>query len=177
MDGARLFNAAVALNVPAPELTRYTDSVMFCLSKGLCAPVGSILAGSREFVARARKNRKLLGGGMRQCGILAAAGIIALEEMTCRLAQDHDNAAWLRQRLATIPGLHVKDQGIQINMVFFTLDHPARVVEALPAKLLERGIKINGVSAGEMRFVTSNDVTREDLAVVADCLEALLKEE
>lgn len=176
MDGARLFNAAVALNVPAPELTRYTDSVMFCLSKGLCAPVGSILAGSREFVARARKNRKLLGGGMRQCGILAAAGIIALEEMTCRLAQDHDNAAWLRQRLATIPGLHVKDQGIQINMVFFTLDHPARVVEALPAKLLERGIKINGVSAGELRFVTSNDVTREDLAVVADCLEALLKE-
>ena len=174
MDGARLFNAAVALGVPAAQVTRYTDSVMFCLSKGLCAPVGSILAGSREFINRARKNRKVLGGAMRQCGILAAAGILALTEMPAHLREDHENAAWLRQRLAKIPGVHVKEDGIQINMVFFTLDHPKELVESLPEKLLERGIKINGISAGEMRFVTNHDVTREDLAFVADCLEEIL---
>ncbi|MCI9509085.1 MAG: low-specificity L-threonine aldolase [Angelakisella sp.] len=175
MDGARLFNAAAALGVPATEITKYTDTVMFCLSKGLCAPVGSILAGSREFIDRARKNRKILGGGMRQCGILAAAGILALTEMPAHLAVDHENAAWLRQRLAKIPGVQVKEDGIQINMVFFTLDHPMEVIESLPEKFLERGVKINGISAGEMRFVTNHDVTREDLAYVADCLEEFLK--
>ena len=174
MDGARLFNAAVALDVPAAEVAKYTDSVMFCLSKGLCAPVGSMLAGSREFIARARKNRKILGGAMRQCGILAAAGILALTQMPEQLREDHENAAWLRQRIASIPGVHVKADGIQINMVFFTLDHPEELVRALPEKFLERGVKINGISAGEFRFVTNHDVTREDLAYVADCLEELL---
>lgn len=174
MDGARLFNAAVALDVPAAEVAKYTDSVMFCLSKGLCAPVGSMLAGSREFIARARKNRKILGGAMRQCGILAAAGILALTRMPEQLREDHENAAWLRQRIAGIPGVHVKADGIQINMVFFTLDHPEELVRALPEKFLERGVKINGISAGEFRFVTNHDVTREDLAYVADCLEELL---
>ncbi len=174
MDGARLFNAAGALGVDPAAITKYTDTVMFCLSKGLCAPVGSILAGSREFINRARKNRKVLGGAMRQCGILAAAGILALTEMPAHLREDHENAAWLRQRLAKIPGVHVKEDGIQINMVFFTLDHPKELVESLPEKLLERGIKINGISAGEMRFVTNHDVTREDLAFVADCLEEIL---
>lgn len=174
MDGARLFNAAVALDVPAAEVAKYTDSVMFCLSKGLCAPVGSMLAGSREFIARARKNRKILGGAMRQCGILAAAGILALTQMPEQLREDQENAAWLRQRIAGIPGVHVKADGIQINMVFFTLDHPEELVRALPEKFLERGVKINGISAGEFRFVTNHDVTREDLAYVADCLEELL---
>ncbi len=174
MDGARLFNAAVALGVPAAQVAKYTDSVMFCLSKGLCAPVGSMLAGSREFIARARKNRKILGGAMRQCGILAAAGILALTEMPGQLETDHQNAAWLRQRIAKIPGVQVKADGIQINMVFFTVQRPDQVIRALPEKLLERGIKINSVSAGEFRFVTNHDVTREDLAYVADCLEALL---
>ena len=175
MDGARLFNAAIALDVPATQITRYTDTVMFCLSKGLCAPVGSILAGSREFIGRARKNRKIMGGGMRQCGILAAAGIIALTDMTGKLATDHDNAAWLRERLAKIPGVHVKGDGIQINMVFFTIDCPREVADSLPEKFLAKGIKINGISAGEFRFVTNHDVTREDLVYVADCLEEFLK--
>ncbi len=174
MDGARLFNAAVALGVPAAQVAKYTDSVMFCLSKGLCAPVGSMLAGSREFITRARKNRKILGGAMRQCGILAAAGILALTEMPGQLETDHQNAAWLRQRIAKITDVQVKADGIQINMVFFTVQRPDQVIRALPEKLLERGIKINGVSAGEFRFVTNHDVTREDLAYVADCLEALL---
>ena len=155
-------------------MAKYTDSVMFCLSKGLCAPVGSMLAGSREFIARARKNRKILGGAMRQCGIRAAAGILALTEMPEQLETDHQNAAWLRQRIAKIPDVQVKADGIQINMVFFTVQRPDQVIRALPEKLLERGIKINGVSAGEFRFVTNHDVTREDLAYVADCLEALL---
>lgn len=175
MDGARLFNAAVALGVPATEITKYTDTVMFCLSKGLCAPVGSILAGSREFIDRARKNRKIMGGGMRQCGILAAAGLIALTDMTKELAVDHDNAAWLRERLAKIPSVHVKGDGIQINMVFFTIDCSKEKADSLPAKFLERGVKINGISAGEFRFVTNHDVTREDLVYVADCLEEFLK--
>lgn len=175
MDGARLFNAAVALNVPATEITKYTDTVMFCLSKGLCAPVGSMLAGSREFIGRARKNRKILGGGMRQCGILAAAGILALTDMTKELQTDHDNAAWLRERLAKIPGVHVKGDGIQINMVFFTIDCAKETAEALPEKLLKQGIKINGISAGEFRFVTNHDVTRDDLSYVADCLEEALR--
>ena len=174
MDGARLFNAAGALGVDPAAITKYTDTVMFCLSKGLCAPVGSILAGSREFINRARKNRKVLGGAMRQCGILAAAGILALTEMPGQLETDHQNAAWLRQRIAKIPGVQVKADGIQINMVFFTVQRPDQVIRALPEKLLERGIKINSVSAGEFRFVTNHDVTREDLAYVADCLEALL---
>ena len=175
MDGARLFNAAAALGCSAAEIAACTDSVMFCLSKGLCAPVGSILAGSWEFIQRARKNRKLLGGGMRQCGFLAAAGIVALEKMTGRLAEDHENAAWLRERLSRIPGVHVNTDGIQINMVFFTLDYPDALVASLPEHFLEKGIKINGVSAGEMRFVTNHDVTREDLAYAADCLEEFLK--
>lgn len=175
MDGARLFNAAVALGVPAAEITKYTDTVMFCLSKGLCAPVGSILAGSSEFIGRARKNRKILGGGMRQCGILAAAGILALTDMTRELAVDHDNAAWLRERLANIPGVHIKGDGIQINMVFFTIDCSREKADSLPGKLLEKGIKINGISAGEFRFVTNHDVTREDLRYVADCLEEALR--
>lgn len=175
MDGARLFNAAAALGCSAADIAACTDSVMFCLSKGLCAPVGSILAGTEEFIRRARKNRKILGGGMRQCGILAAAGIVALEKMTGRLAEDHENAAWLRERLAKIPGVQVKSDGIQINMVFFTLDYPDELVASLPGRFLERGVKINGVSGGEMRFVTNHDVTREDLAYAADCLEEFLK--
>ena len=95
--------------------------------------------------------------------------------MPAHLVTDHENAAWLRQRLAKIPGVHIKEDGIQINMVFFTLDHPMEVIEALPEKFLERGVKINGISAGELRFVTNHDVTREDLAYVADCLEEFLK--
>jgi len=98
LDGARLFNAAATLGVDASQITQYTDSVMFCLSKGLCAPVGSMLAGSRQFVDKARKNRKLLGGGMRQAGILAAAGLIALEKMTKRLPEDHENAKYMAKR-------------------------------------------------------------------------------
>ncbi|MCA9976048.1 MAG: threonine aldolase, partial [Anaerolineales bacterium] len=122
MDGARLFNAAVALGIPAAAITEYVDSVTFCLSKGLCAPVGSVLCGSAEFIRRARRTRKALGGGMRQAGVLAAAGLIALNEMTERLADDHRHAQQLAQGLAQIPGIIVAPDHIKTNIVYFQLE-------------------------------------------------------
>lgn len=119
MDGARLFNAAVALGVPASALAAEVDSVMFCLSKGLAAPVGSILAGSQAFITEARRTRKLLGGGMRQAGVLAAAGIVALQEMVERLAEDHGHARRLAEGLAEIPGLRVEPETVETNILFF----------------------------------------------------------
>ena len=176
MDGARLFNAALALGVEPREIAQYADSVMVCLSKGLCAPVGSVLAGTKEFIRRARKNRKLVGGGMRQAGFLAAAGIVALEKMTKRLGEDHENAAYLASLLEKIPGIQVDRSRMGINMVFFTLDYPEDLVKALPARMLEQGIKINGVEDGFMRFVTSNDVDRSDVERAAAALETILRE-
>lgn len=176
MDGARLFNAALALGVEPREIAQYADSVMICLSKGLCAPVGSILAGTREFVARARKNRKLVGGGMRQAGFLAAAGIVALEKMTKRLGEDHENAAYMASLLEKIPGISVDHSRMGINMVFFSLDYPDSLVKEIPARMLEKGIKVNGVEDGFMRFVTSNDVSREDVEQAVKALEAILRQ-
>ena len=118
MDGARVFNAAAALDVDVREITEHCDTLMFCLSKGLCAPIGSILAGSKEFIHRARKYRKLLGGGLRQSGFLAAAGIIALEGMRPRLSEDHWHARYLADQLDTIPGVSVLRNRLDINMVF-----------------------------------------------------------
>ncbi len=174
LDGARLFNAATALGCDVKEITQYCDSVMFCLSKGLCAPVGSIVAGSREFIDRARKNRKLLGGGLRQAGFLAAAGIVALEEMTGRLQEDHDNARYMAVELNKLDGIQVDMESVQISMVFFTIDRDAAFIEALPAKMLEKGIKISGIEDGMFRFVTNHDVSREDVDYVLACMKDLL---
>lgn len=121
MDGARIFNAATALNVDVADLAAAADSVTFCLSKGLCAPVGSVLVGSRDFIARAHRVRKQLGGGMRQAGILAAAGLIALDRMTLRLAEDHANARRLAEGLAVLPQIEIALDRVQTNMVFFAL--------------------------------------------------------
>lgn len=121
MDGARLFNAAVAQLIDATELTQYVDSVTFCLSKGLCAPVGSVLCGSAEFIKNARRIRKALGGGMRQAGILAAAGMIALNEMIERLEDDHAHARMLAEGLSRLPGIQVEPDMVRTNMVFFEL--------------------------------------------------------
>lgn len=122
MDGARLFNAATALNLPAADITRHVDSVTFCLSKGLCAPTGSVLCGTAEFIHQARRVRKSLGGGMRQAGILAAAGIISLNEIAERLDEDHARAQQLAQGLAQIPGIIVQPEMVKTNMVFFGLN-------------------------------------------------------
>jgi len=174
LDGARLFNAALALGVDAREITACCDSVMCCLSKGLCAPVGSILAGSREFIDRARKNRKMLGGGMRQVGFLAAAGILALTEMTKRLHEDHDNAKYLARQLSEIEGVSVDPASVEINMVFFRLDMPITQQKELPAFFEKQGILINGPDGGEMRFVTHYGVERSDIDKTIEVLKAAL---
>ena len=175
LDGARIFNAALALGVPVQQLTAHCDSVMCCLSKGLCAPVGSVLAGDAAFVKRARKHRKLLGGGMRQAGFLAAAGIIALRDMPSRLQEDHDNAKYMAQRLAEIPGVTVDMDTVDINLVFFRVDRPVPLLAELPARMREKGIKINGFEGTEGRFVTHYGVSREDVDTAVAALAELVR--
>jgi threonine aldolase len=171
IDGARIFNAAAYLNADVRELTKNCDSVMACVSKGLCAPVGSVIAGETAFIARARKNRKLLGGGMRQAGVIAAPAILALTEMTKRLDIDHQNAKHLAKRLSGIPGVTVDLDAVEINMVFFRIDLPENILDSLPGRLKKRGIIINGHEQGLLRFVTHNDVSRDDLDVAAEVLK------
>ena len=163
LDGARVFNAAAALGVDVKEITRYADSVSCCLSKGLCAPVGAIFAGRAKTVKRARKCRKLLGGGMRQAGILAAAGILALKEMPKRLSEDHANAKRLAELLSQIDGVSIDKDSVEINMVFFKLDRSAELKAALPEKMKQHGILINPEELGEFRLVTNNDVSAKDV--------------
>lgn len=162
LDGARVFNAATALGVDVKDLVRDVDSVMFCLSKGLCAPVGSILCGDAEFIAEARRNRKVVGGGMRQAGVLAAAGIVALEKMTHRLAEDHERARRLADGLAQIPGIGVAP--VTTNIIYFWLTEDARTSpEVLYEGLLERGIRVLGRENGRFRAVTHYWITDEDI--------------
>ena len=160
LDGARVFNAAAALEVKVAELTRGFDSVMFCLSKGLGSPVGSMLVGSREFIAEARSVRKALGGGMRQAGILAAAGLISLNEMTERLVEDHANARVLAEAVAEIEGVEIDLEAVQTNIVIFRLKHggAAEFVQELKAK----GVAASAIGLDAVRFVTHYDVSREE---------------
>jgi threonine aldolase len=173
-DGARAFNAAEVLGVDVRALTQHCDSVMCCASKGLCAPVGSVVAGSRAFIARARKIRKALGGGMRQAGFIAEAARIALTEMPARLREDHENARELGRMLSGLPGVKVLEERLKINMVYFTVTWPQAFCAALPGELSKRGIKILPLSDGEFRFVTNKDVTAADCAYVIDVLKELL---
>jgi threonine aldolase len=159
LDGARVFNAATALGVSVAELTKSFDSVMFCLSKGLCAPVGSLLLGSRAFIDKARIYRKALGGGMRQAGILAAAGLIALEEMPKRLSEDHANARMLAEGLAKIAGVKIDPTRVQTNIVIFDLEEP-RAMD-LVKYLADRNVLASAISSTQIRFVTHRDVSRE----------------
>ena len=175
LDGARIFNAAVSLGVDVQELTQNADSVSCCLSKGLCAPIGTVLAGSQAFIDRARKNRKLLGGGMRQAGVIAAPALIALTQMPARLKEDHDNAKYMAEKLAVIPGVSCDPSQVEINMAFFSIDKPAAVRDNLQAAMREKGIKISPEDQGKFRFVTNNDVSRQDIdqamAALAECLQ------
>ncbi|HBW38138.1 low specificity L-threonine aldolase [Desulfosporosinus sp. BICA1-9] len=178
LDGARVFNAAAALEVEVKDLTRYCESVMFCLSKGLCAPVGSILAGSKEFIGRARKYRKMLGGGLRQAGFLAAAGIVALEKMTARQEVDHRHAKLLAQGLSLIKGVTVELSRVQINMVFANIAQTGRSQSSIIEALLVRGIKANDGRQGDyIRFVTNYWVTENDIEYVLNTMKLLLSEE
>ena len=172
LDGARLFNAAVALGIEAKELTRHTDSVMFCLSKGLCAPVGSILAGNRKFIEKARRNRKIMGGGLRQAGILAAAGLIALKEMRYRLDADHQNAALLEKLLDEIPKIEIAHDRRDINFVFFKNKTDANLdTEAFVEYLKEKNILINPCgNDGYFRFATHYWITKDHIHFIADAV-------
>ncbi len=177
LDGARIFNAAVALGVDVREITRYVDSVTFCLSKGLSAPVGSLLCGPADFIAQARRARKVLGGGMRQAGVLAAAGIVALEQMVDRLAEDHRRARRLAEGIAALPGYTIDLDRVQTNIVYFDLaqgDHADRL--ALVARLKARGVLIGAYPDMGMRAVTHAWVDDEDIERALDALEEAIRE-
>jgi threonine aldolase len=155
IDGARVFNAAAALGVPAAKLAEHADSITFCLSKGLCAPVGSVLCGSRAFIGRARRVRKQLGGGMRQAGVLAAAGLVALERMTDRLGEDHQRARMLASGLLDVPGLMLDTPVPATNMVFVRLsDQVSGDAQQIIQQMAERGVRIGGVGERRFRLVT-----------------------
>jgi threonine aldolase len=162
MDGARVFNAAASLGRPVRELVAKVDTVMFCLSKALGAPVGSMVAGTAEAIARGRLYRKRLGGGMRQAGVLAAAGLVALEETPKRLAEDHANARFLAEELAKLPGVSIDPRKVVTNIVIFDVSGTGLTPADLSARLKERGVLLNGVNARQMRAVTHYDVSRTD---------------
>lgn len=174
VDGARIFNAAVAQGIDVKELTAPVDSVQFCLSKGLGAPVGSMVAGSREFIARARKWRKMLGGGMRQAGVLAAAGMIALEKMVDRLAEDHALARKIGQEIAEIPALSVDLARLQTNIVVVSVDPAWGTATELLGRLREHGILATDFGPQKVRCVTHEDVGAEDAQKLIQALKEIM---
>jgi threonine aldolase len=165
LDGARVFNAAVALGVDVRELVENVDSVQFCLSKGLSAPVGSVICGDKDFIYEARRNRKIVGGGMRQAGIIAAAGIVALEQMVDRLAEDHANARRLAEGLAEIPGLAIDLDRVPTNIVIFELTSERLTPAEFEAGLGERGLKLLTIGGCRLRAVTHYGIEAEDIEV------------
>jgi threonine aldolase len=175
MDGARIFNAAVGLNVDVKDFTRHVDNLMFCLSKGLSCPVGSIVVGSEEFIEKARKTRKILGGGMRQAGIIAAPGIVALETMIERLKEDHDNARLLGEKLSKIAGIRLNLRDVQSNIVTFDLDLSGLTDEGFLEKLRKDGVLALAQSKNRIRLVTHYGIRREQIektiAAVASIME------
>ncbi len=176
VDGARIFNAAIALGVEASELVAPVDSVSFCLSKGLAAPVGSLVCGTNEFIARTRRARKVLGGGMRQAGVLAAAGIVALTEMVDRLAQDHANARNLAQGLAEISGILIDPARMVTNLVFFATEHPKKTPADLVERLEAEGVKILQEGPNKYRAVTHYHITTDDIEFTLDRFKKVLSE-
>ena len=176
MDGARIFNAAVALGVPPALVARDADSVSFCLSKGLSAPVGSLVCGPAEFVRQARRQRKLLGGGMRQAGVLAAAGLVALETMVDRLADDHANARRLAEGLARLPGIVLDPERIQTNIVILDLAPGAATAAELAAALAARGVKVGVTEPRQVRAVTHYGIEGSDIDYGLEAARAVLGE-
>ena len=175
MDGARIFNASVALNTPVTELAKKCDSVQFCLSKGLGAPAGSILVGKKDLIDEARSWRKRLGGGMRQIGILAAAGLIALEESPKRLHIDHENARRLAEGLANIKGIEIDLEKVVTNIVIFDIAATGKTSAQICAALKDKGILAIGFG-NLIRMVTHCDVSREDVNATIDSLAGILAE-
>jgi threonine aldolase len=176
LDGARIFNAITAFQTTPSEMVGEADSITFCLSKGLCAPVGSVLVGDNEFIHKARWIRKALGGGMRQAGVLAAAGLIAIHDMSKRLQEDHDNAALLAEGLSAIPGITVTAQNT--NFVFFELNEAAKVDAPTLVKALEKhNIVVNAYPSApnKFRLVTHYWITRERIEQVLEAMQTILQ--
>ncbi|MBC7262972.1 MAG: low-specificity L-threonine aldolase [Chloroflexi bacterium] len=163
LDGARIFNAAIALGVEAQDLAAPADSVMFCLSKGLSCPVGSILCGSQEFIERARRNRKMVGGGMRQVGVLAAAGLVALETMVERLADDHAHARRLAEGLSALPGITLDPDTVRTNIVIFEVHSRKVTATAFVEQLAREGVKMLSIGGAKVRAVTHYGIEGEDI--------------
>jgi threonine aldolase len=170
LDGARIFNAAVALDIPAAQLARHADSVAFCLSKGLACPVGSVLCGSAQFVQRARRYRKMVGGGMRQAGIIAAAGIVALETMIDRLREDHDNARVLAEGLADLPLLRLDPATVQSNIVVAEVEGVS--APELMGRLREAGVLVIYMGGQRLRLVTHYGIERADVEEAVERMRA-----
>jgi threonine aldolase len=174
IDGARIFNAATALGIEARELVAQADSVQFCFSKGLGAPVGSMVVGGREFIARARRCRKILGGAMRQAGVLAAAAEVALDEGIPRLHEDHEHAQRLARTLAGLPGVDVDLETVQTNIIVFSLERHDMTAADLCARLRPHGILAGPRDSRSIRFVTHRDVSGHDTGVVCEALTSIL---
>jgi threonine aldolase len=168
LDGARIFNAATALKTEVKELAKYADTVSVCLSKALGAPVGTILVGPKEFIDKARYNRKIMGGGMRQVGILAACGFVAIKKMSKRLVEDHENARYMEKLLREIPGIEIDETQLDINMVFFDIDDDRKY--DLDTYLYDKGVKILPYE-GSFRFVTHYDVSRDEIKQAIDLVK------
>ncbi|QCO00027.1 low-specificity L-threonine aldolase (plasmid) [Azospirillum argentinense] len=175
MDGARIFNAALALKVEARTIAQHSDSVQFCLSKGLGAPAGSVACGSRDFTARARRWRKMLGGGMRQSGILARAGIYALENNVARLMDDHVNASILAEGLSTIDGIRMDQSSVWTNIVVFEFEDPSVATDTFTHMLAERGVRMSTIAYGRVRAVTHMHITRRDVLDAVEAVRRVMK--
>jgi threonine aldolase len=176
MDGARIFNAAVALKVDVQQFTRHVDNLMFCLSKGLSCPIGSLVVGTEEHIQKARRARKILGGGMRQAGIIAAPGIIALEKMIDRLEDDHRNARLLAEGLAKIEGIKVDMKTVQTNMVMFDVDGLGVRADVFMKKLKEHSVLAGSISKTRIRMVTHRGIEKEDIEKALVAIEQTIKE-
>jgi len=175
LDGARLFNAAVALGVNVKELAASVDSLSICLSKGLAAPVGSVICGSKAFIAEARRVRKVLGGGMRQAGVLAAAGIVALEKMVDRLREDHDNARRLAEGIAGIEGLAIDPANVHTDIVYFDVVGTGLAADTLIKRMSDRGVRMLSVGPKRIRAVTHYGITADDIERTIGVLEEVAK--
>jgi threonine aldolase len=172
MDGARIFNAAVAQNIDVTQLTQYVDSLMFCLSKGLSAPIGSLVVGDHQFIDTARRYRKMLGGGMRQAGVIAAAGIIAIEKMVDRLREDHSNAQMLAKGLASIQGIAIDPNQVQTNILIYDVTGLGTTGDKWIAKLNESGVKSGSMEENRVRMVTHRGIEKTDIEYALNTAES-----
>ena len=174
IDGARIINAAVSLSVNVKELVKDADSVTFCLSKGLAAPVGSVVCGNEKFIYRARRIRKVLGGGMRQAGIIAAAGIVSLKKMMVQLKEDHENAQQLAQGISNIEGLSLNKKKVKTNIIYFKLDSSKITGSHLVTEMENKGVKFFETSPNRFRLVTHYGITKEDVETTLHILTELM---